>query len=310
MRFCRLTLAVLLLLATQRVVSADPPLGPTLQTQQAGSLIVPNTKIMNFVSGCTVAQTGTTAGVTCTGSGGTVTSISQGTGMNFSVNPITTTGTINLATPVSIANGGTNSGTALSASAVMVSNGTAIVQGAQGTTTTVLHGNAAGTPTYTSVVGADFANQTANTVLAGPTSGGAAAPGFRALVASDLSGSGGFGGFWFGGTLASGAASTNFNAVMSTNTATPKVRKVTCSWGTAGSGTGNVVIQVYDVTGAAELCHCTLGACTTAGNTPLACDCNSGAITAGDFYANRVSPSTNCSASNPTNINCNNELQQ
>src|SRR6185436_10842401 len=50
-----------------------------------------------------------------------------------------------------IANGGTNSGTALSGSSIMISNGTAIVQGAAGTTTTVLHGNAAGAPTYSAV---------------------------------------------------------------------------------------------------------------------------------------------------------------
>jgi hypothetical protein len=41
------------------------------------------------------------------GGGGGVTSISQGTGMSFSVNPITSTGTINLATPVAVTNGGT-----------------------------------------------------------------------------------------------------------------------------------------------------------------------------------------------------------
>jgi hypothetical protein len=50
-----------------------------------------------------------------------------------------------------IANGGTNSGTALSGSTIMVSNGTQIVQGTAGTTTTVLHGNAAGAPTYGAV---------------------------------------------------------------------------------------------------------------------------------------------------------------
>ena len=50
-----------------------------------------------------------------------------------------------------IANGGTNSSTALSGSSIMVSNGTGVVQGAAGTTTTVLHGNAAGAPTYGAV---------------------------------------------------------------------------------------------------------------------------------------------------------------
>jgi hypothetical protein len=64
-------------------------------------------------------------------------------------------GLINLATQVTgvlpIAHGGTNSSTALSGSSIMISNGTAIVQGAAGTTTTVLHGNAAGAPTYSAV---------------------------------------------------------------------------------------------------------------------------------------------------------------
>ena len=49
---------------------------------------------------------------------------------------------------LAIINGGTNSSTALTASAVMVSNGSAIIQGPQGTTATVLHGNAGGQPSY------------------------------------------------------------------------------------------------------------------------------------------------------------------
>lgn len=50
-----------------------------------------------------------------------------------------------------IANGGTNSSTALSGSTIIISNGTQIVQGTAGTTTTVLHGNASGAPTYAAV---------------------------------------------------------------------------------------------------------------------------------------------------------------
>lgn len=50
-----------------------------------------------------------------------------------------------------IAKGGTNSSAALSGSSIAVSNGTAIVQGDKGTTTTVLHGNAAGAPSYGAV---------------------------------------------------------------------------------------------------------------------------------------------------------------
>jgi hypothetical protein len=44
-----------------------------------------------------------------------VTSLTQGTGMSFSASPITGTGTINLAVPVTVANGGTGSGTAAGA---------------------------------------------------------------------------------------------------------------------------------------------------------------------------------------------------
>lgn len=52
---------------------------------------------------------------------------------------------------VPIANGGTNSTTALSGSSIMISNGSKIVQGAAGTSTTVLHGSSGGAPTYSAV---------------------------------------------------------------------------------------------------------------------------------------------------------------
>lgn len=55
----------------------------------------------------------------------------------------------------------------------------------QGTTTTVLHGNAAGNPSFASVTGSDFASQTANFVFAAPN-GSAGTPTFRALVDNDV----------------------------------------------------------------------------------------------------------------------------
>ncbi|MEN6353202.1 MAG: hypothetical protein ABFD02_07090, partial [Bacteroidales bacterium] len=61
-----------------------------------------------------------------------------------------------------IANGGTNSGTALDGSSIMISNGTAVVQGEKGTTTTVLHGNTSGAPAYGLVVNDDIADGTIN----------------------------------------------------------------------------------------------------------------------------------------------------
>jgi hypothetical protein len=65
------------------------------------------------------------------------------------------TGLVSLTTGVSgilpIANGGTTSSTALSGSSIIISDGTHLVQGDAGTTTTILHGNAAGSPTYSAV---------------------------------------------------------------------------------------------------------------------------------------------------------------
>lgn len=64
----------------------------------------------------------------------------------------TSVASIDLTTDVNgvlpIANGGSNSGTALSGSSIIISDGSKIVQGTAGTATTLLHGNAAGAPTY------------------------------------------------------------------------------------------------------------------------------------------------------------------
>ena len=64
---------------------------------------------------------------------------------------ITSAGVLQLSSPLGATYGGTNSSTALSGNTIMVSNGSAIVQGAAGTTTTLLHGNASGAPTYSQV---------------------------------------------------------------------------------------------------------------------------------------------------------------
>lgn len=88
---------------------------------------------------------------------------------------------------VAIAQGGTNSGTALAGSSIMVSNGTAIVQGAAGTATTVLHGNAAGAPTYSAVaLGADVSGTLP--IGNGGTGQGTAAAAFNALSPTTLLG--------------------------------------------------------------------------------------------------------------------------
>jgi hypothetical protein len=56
----------------------------------------------------------------------------------------------------------------------------------QGTTTTVLHGAASGTPGFAAVTPSDFGVQNANKVLAGPVTGADATPTYRALVSADI----------------------------------------------------------------------------------------------------------------------------
>lgn len=121
---------------------------------------------------------------------------------------LTALGITGLTVPVTVATGGTGlttgtsggilgfTGTTTLASSVLLTANALILGagagatptplGSLGTTTTVLHGNAAGAPSFASVTPNDFGTQTANTLLAGPTTGSAATPTFRAIVAADL----------------------------------------------------------------------------------------------------------------------------
>lgn len=106
---------------------------------------------------------------------GTVTSISAGTGITLTPNPITTTGTVALTVPVSIANGGTNAITMATTDGTVYFDGTRLVTTATGTSTQVLTSNGAGVaPTYQSI-GGSFANSF-------PTDSGTATPSAGALT--------------------------------------------------------------------------------------------------------------------------------
>lgn len=84
------------------------------------------------------------------------------------------------------------------------------------------------------------------------------------------------------------------------------VQTVSCSWGVAGVGAGNVEIQIYNTTLGSEMCTCTLGACTTAINTPMTCSCTFAPSNASDYnYVFRLKGTTGCATSNPGNIFCN-----
>lgn len=80
-------------------------------------------------------------------------------------------------------------------------------------------------------------------------------------------------------------------------------QKISCSWGTAGTGgTTGVVVRIYN--GSAEVCSCTLGACTTAANTALSCACAAGLLASSKNYTVQLKSTTDCTA-NPGNIVCN-----
>lgn len=109
---------------------------------------------------------------------GTVTSVACGSGLTCSTAPITATGTISITAPVSVANGGigltagtsggipayTATGTiassaALTANAIVIGGGAGAVPatlGSIGSTTTILHGNASGAPSFGSLAYGDI----------------------------------------------------------------------------------------------------------------------------------------------------------
>lgn len=145
------------------------------------------------------------------GGSGTVTSVDVSggsTGLAFTGGPVTTSGTITASGTLAIASGGTGQTTAPNAinallpsqggnsGKVLGTNGTVaswVAGGGTGTVTNFSAGNLS--PLFTSSVATStttpaltfaLVNQTANLVYAGPGSGGAAAPTFRALVALDI----------------------------------------------------------------------------------------------------------------------------
>jgi hypothetical protein len=72
---------------------------------------------------------------------------------------------------------------------------------------------AAANPSWSTVSATSFANQTANTIFAGPSSGGAASPGFRAMVNGDFPSAPSF----IGSTTLCSALATNCDAQIARN---------------------------------------------------------------------------------------------
>lgn len=83
------------------------------------------------------------------------------------------------------------------------------------------------------------------------------------------------------------------------------INRVTCSWGTAGSGgSTGFVVKLRNVTDGTDGCSCTVGACNIAANTPTACSCTGGvAFTTAKQFTMRMAATSDCVA-NPQNVIC------
>jgi len=187
-----------------QILIGDTSGAPVASTLTAGS----NISITNGAGSITIA----------TINNGTVTSVDVSggtTGLTTSGGPITSSGTITLAGTVNTGHGGTgltsigtadqvlgvnSAGTALEYKTIAAGTGISVTPGANVLTianTGVLSFSQT-VPSFLSISGATsatgdvssaitLATQSANTVFAGPTSGGAATPTFRALTAADVS---------------------------------------------------------------------------------------------------------------------------
>lgn len=159
---------------------------------QVEAMLVAGANITLTYSGSGASRTVTiSASGTGGGGSGTVTSVQASggtTGLTFSGGPITIAGTLTLGGTLAIANGGTGATTAEGARAAIgagTGNGTVT---SVGLSLPAIFSVSSSPVTGAGTISATLATQAANAVWAGPTTGADAAPGFRALVASDIPG--------------------------------------------------------------------------------------------------------------------------
>ena len=180
-------------------------------TNGSGTITVANTGVLSNIQGNGISVSNSTGDVTISNTG-----VLNWSGGTTGLTPATaTTGAITLGGTLAIANGGTNGSATPTAYGVAYGDGSAYAFTAAGTTGQVLTATTGSAPTWaapatsgtvTSVglampaqftvtnspvtssgtLTADWNTQTANYVLAGPTTGAAATPTFRALVAADI----------------------------------------------------------------------------------------------------------------------------
>jgi hypothetical protein len=180
-------------------------------TNGSGTITVANTGVLSNIAGSGISVSSATGNVTI-GNTGVLSFAGGTTGLTPAA---ATTGAVTLAGTLAIANGGTNGSATPTAYGVAYGDGTAYAFTAAGTTGQVLTATTGSAPTWAApatsgtvisvglamptqfavtnspvtssgTLTAAWNTQTANYVLSGPTTGAAATPTFRALVAADI----------------------------------------------------------------------------------------------------------------------------
>ena len=129
------------------------------------------------------------------------------------------------------------------------------------------------------------------------------------IPAAALAGSGALAGSWASEAIGTNAVNVNFTGPFRTVANAGKFRNVNCSAGVAGlTGSTAMTVQIYNVTDSASLCTCSIGACNTAANSPLFCDCNT-AFVAAKTYTVRLTSIGDC-VTPPQNTVCVVEMTQ
>lgn len=155
--------------------------------------------------------------------------------------------------------------------------------------------------TLTTPVIGSFANATHDHTNAagGGTLNAATALGSGVVAAARLAGRAA--GIWQSINPGGAAPETqNFPNALRLGSNTVTLGEIVVSWEVTGTNGGGqtVKLQIWDVTAAAELCVCTVGACDIAAYTPTACGagCSGLTTTAAHTYAFRFKSTTDCTA--------------